>query len=88
MQYDESAITNEYTKIPDDLIHKIRFIAIRNPQSTTGSADELFNVTLEALKLSNQRIAVTYEPETVEDQEIIDVNSVIWDAIFRTFTGP
>jgi len=34
--------------------------------------NELFNVTVESHKLSNQRVILSHEPETVEDQEIID----------------
>ena len=58
--------TNEYTAIPDDLKHKVRFAA------TNGASNRLFDITLDAMKLSNQRIAVAFEPETIQDQEIID----------------
>jgi pimeloyl-ACP methyl ester carboxylesterase len=66
MQFTEIKITNEYTTIPDELKHKVRFIA-KNSQNS-----ELLNVELDTFKLSNQPVAITYEPETVEDQEIID----------------
>src|SRR3990172_5385297 len=69
MQFSQVKVTNEYTQIPDELIHTIIFTAT-NPQLETNN--ELFTITLPAYKLSNQRIAITYEPETVEDQEIID----------------
>ena len=69
MQFDEKNITGEYTEIPDELIHKVKFTAT-NPQLATGN--DLFTITLPLYKLSNQQIAITYEPETVEDQEIIN----------------
>ncbi len=66
MQYDQIAVTHEYTDIPDDLKHTVRFTA-----SDTNN-NELFALTIDALQLSNRKITVSYEPETVEDQEIID----------------
>ncbi len=60
--------TNEYTSNPDELVHKIRFIAA-NSQPATSS---LLDITLPLYKLSNQQIAISYEPETVQDQEIVD----------------
>lgn len=63
--------TNEYTSIPDELIHKVRFVA--SIQDTAGSMqDNLLDITLPLYGLSNRQIAISYEPETVEDQEIID----------------
>ncbi|MEW6215506.1 MAG: hypothetical protein AB1478_09960, partial [Nitrospirota bacterium] len=54
-----------------ELKHKVRFIASR--QNTVDSIQgNLFDLTLPALMLSNQQIAISYEPETVEDQEIIN----------------
>ena len=58
--------TNEYTRVPDELLHQIRFAA------TDLNKNELFTITLPSYKLSNQQIAVSYEPETVQDQKIID----------------
>ncbi|OGP73281.1 MAG: hypothetical protein A2W09_03215 [Deltaproteobacteria bacterium RBG_16_50_11] len=69
MQFNQVKITNEYTQIPDELIHTVKFTAT-NPQLETNN--ELFTITLPVYRLSNQKIAITYEPETVEDQEIID----------------
>ncbi|KAF0220886.1 MAG: hypothetical protein FD174_883 [Geobacteraceae bacterium] len=66
LQFKTMAITGEYTELPADLRHQVKFTA-------TGSAgSELFTVTLDAMRLSNQRVALFYEPETVEDQQIID----------------
>jgi len=66
MQFNQIKITHEYTEIPDELKHKVRFIT-----ADTNSA-ELFSLILDTLKLSNQKITISYEPETVEDQQIID----------------
>lgn len=66
MQFDQKKITHEYTEIPDELKHRIKFTA-----SNTNNS-ELFTITLDTLNISNQKIALSYEPETVEDQEIID----------------
>ena len=62
LQFTTIRVTNEYTQIPDDLRHKIQFIARLSGQ-TTG--DPLFDVSLDALGLSNHSIALRYEPETV-----------------------
>ena len=69
MQFVQKKITREYTEIPEDLKHKTRFIA-SNPQAQTP----LFDITLDTMQLSNKQIAITYEPETVEDQQIMDSN--------------
>jgi hypothetical protein len=65
LQFKEIAIIDEFTQIPDDLIHKARFVV------EDLSKNILFDTTLDVLSLSNQSIALYYEPETVEDQEII-----------------
>ena len=66
LQFKTTAITGEYTELPADLRHQVKSTA-------TGSANsELFTITLDAMRLSNQRVALFYEPETVEDQQIID----------------
>ncbi len=70
MQIVPVRITNEYTSIPDELIHKVKFSAVSGQPS--ANSDILFEITLPLYKLSNQKIAITCEPETVQDQEIID----------------
>ncbi len=73
MQFTLIKATNEYITIPDELIHKIQFTATSGTQSVANSTeDELFSVTLPAYRLSNQQVALGYEPETIQDQEIID----------------
>ncbi len=66
MQFILVKATNEYTAIPGELIHQVKFTA------TDPHKNELFNITLPTYKLSNQQIVMSYEPETVQDQEIID----------------
>ncbi|MCM2358463.1 MAG: hypothetical protein NDI77_09965, partial [Geobacteraceae bacterium] len=66
LQFRQIAITGEFTELPAELRHQVRFTA-------TGPAnDNLLTVTLDAMRLSNQRVVLSYEPETVEDQQIID----------------
>lgn len=65
MQFNQIAITGEYQNLPDELKHKLTFTA-------TAGGNELFSITLETLKLSNSKIALRAEPETVEDQNTID----------------
>jgi len=66
MQYEQKVITGEYAEIPDELIHSTRFYA----EDMDGN--ELFDITLKTLFLSNRRLTLSYEPETVEDQQIIN----------------
>ncbi len=65
-QFTQRLITHEYTQIPDELKQKVRFVA------TAEANPPLFDITLDTHTLSNQSIVLSYEPETVEDQEIID----------------
>jgi len=66
LQFKEIAITGEYAAMPQELIHQARIQALA-PDKT-----ELFSVTLPAFTLTSRPISLTYEPETVEDQEIIN----------------
>ena len=70
MQFTLIKATNEYTAIPDELMHKIKLSAVSSQQS--ASNDNLFDISLPLYKLSNQQVSLSYEPETVEDQETID----------------
>jgi hypothetical protein len=65
LQFNQIAITGEYTELPPELRHRMTFTA-------TSGQDELYSLTLETHALSNRRVTLTYEPETVEDQQIID----------------
>lgn len=66
MQFDQKRITHEYTEIPEKFKHKVRFTA----KSIYG--DNLFDITFNTMNLSNKKIALIYEAETVEDQQIIN----------------
>ena len=70
MQFDQIKMTNEYTEIPDELKHKVKLSAFSG--QPTANSNQLFEITLDTMKLSNKQIAISYEPETVEDQQIID----------------
>lgn len=66
MQFEQRRITHEYTELPDELKHKVQFIA------TDRNKGELFSITLSTMSLSNKQVTLTHEPETIEDQQIID----------------
>ena len=72
MQFDQINISHEYTEIPEELMHKARFRASRQNTADRIQGDNLFDITIDTMKLSNKPIAITYEPETLEDQEIIN----------------
>ncbi len=66
LQFRQIAVTGEYADLPSDLVHQARFVA-KGPEG-----EELFDVTLNVHALSNQQVLMEHEPETVEDQEIIN----------------
>ncbi|HBI15455.1 MAG TPA: hypothetical protein DDY20_08085 [Desulfobulbaceae bacterium] len=66
LQFTEIAVTGEYARLPAELLHQARFIA----KTTSGAT--IFDQTLPIYKLSNRSLAVTFEPETIEDQEIMN----------------
>ena len=59
------SVSAEYNKLPDELIHQTRF-------SAKDGETPFFDASFPAYQLSNHQIGLTYEPETVEDQEIIN----------------
>jgi transglutaminase-like putative cysteine protease/pimeloyl-ACP methyl ester carboxylesterase len=65
LQFVQSSVTGEYTAIPDELRHTVTF-------SASSSDSNLFSITLDTAKLSNRKLVMSYEPETVEDQQIVD----------------
>jgi transglutaminase-like putative cysteine protease len=70
MQFREVAITGEYDDMPEELVHKVRFIASR--QDTVESIQgNLLEITLPVYRVSSGRVVISYEPETVEDHKII-----------------
>ena len=66
LQFIQVAVTGEYTELPDELIHTVRF------RAAVPGNDDLLDITLPVFSLSNRPVSITYEPETVEDQEIIN----------------
>jgi hypothetical protein len=70
LQFGQVKVTNEYTAIPEELKHRLKLSAVSSQQSANGGT--LLEITLDVLKLSNQQIILSYEPETVQDQEIIN----------------
>ena len=66
LQFKEISITNEYTSIPEELRHKVRFTA------KTAQHSELLNIELDVFKMSNKHVTISYEPESVADQETIN----------------
>ncbi len=70
MQFEQKKITHEYTEIPEDLKHKVKLSAVSDQPSANNN--KFFEITMPIYKLGNQHIIMTYEPETVEDQQIID----------------
>jgi RHS repeat-associated protein len=66
LQFRQVAVTAEYNQLPEALLHRAVFTAADTAQN------ELFTITLPVYELSNRKIILTYQPETVEDQEIIN----------------
>jgi len=66
LQFTVIAVTNEYTRLPDELLHKVRLVT-----QAEGTAS-FFDVTFPAYQVSNTPVSLVCEPETVEDQEIIN----------------
>ena len=67
LQFEEVAITGEYADLPAELLHQVSFTA-----TTAGTKQVLFDATLDVRQASNKQIIISYEPETIEDQEIIN----------------
>ncbi|HAD03422.1 MAG TPA: hypothetical protein DCF93_01815, partial [Desulfuromonas sp.] len=65
LQFSPTAVTGEYSELPADLRHQVTLTA------TTLDGDELFTLSFAASALSNRNVTLSYEPETVEDQQII-----------------
>ncbi|WP_432823271.1 transglutaminase domain-containing protein [Trichloromonas sp.] len=75
-QFTEISITGEYASLPSALIHTAHFQA----NSPAPESLPLFDFSLPVYKLSNQQVVIGFEPETVEDQEIIN----IWGGLENT----
>ncbi len=66
LQFKTIQITGEYTELPEALVHYVVFRA----RSTDGHI--FYDQRLSAAHLSNQAVLLTFEPHTVDDQEIIN----------------
>ncbi len=75
-QFTEVAITGEYQFLPDSLVHKVRFSAV---DAETGSLP-VFDLILPVRELTSQLVQISFEPETVEDQETIN----LWGGLDNT----
>lgn len=65
LQFREVVVTGEYTQLPASLLHQLRFLV-------PGVSEPVLDVTLDLYTLSNRKVVLSYEPESVEDQEIIN----------------
>ncbi|MCP4693488.1 MAG: hypothetical protein GY859_35965, partial [Desulfobacterales bacterium] len=65
MQFKQIKILNEFTSIPTERFHRIRFLA------TDANGAVLLDATIPTLTLDARKTEIFYEPERVEDQEII-----------------
>ncbi len=66
LQFDQKRITHEYTALPDELKHKIKLTAHDKNNA------ELLKIILNVQDVSNRRVELSYEPETIDDQQIIN----------------
>ncbi len=66
LQYTQIAITGEYTELPGDLKHTVSFTA------TKPDGSLLFTTTQDVSQVTSRKVSLFYEPETVEDQELIN----------------
>ena len=70
MQFSLVKATHEYTSLPEDLKHKLRLVA-SDPEHV---GENLLDITLDVMDVSNRRLVLRYDPETILDQEIIDAH--------------
>ncbi|MCP4549445.1 MAG: hypothetical protein GY835_23565, partial [bacterium] len=63
LQFNEIAVNQESTSIPEELVHMTRFIA-------SGQGEVYFDESVETYALSNEELKITFEPASIEDQII------------------
>ncbi len=68
LPYHQIAVTGEYAQAPESLVHRAQIRAL-DPHGET-----LLDVAMPVHRLSNREIALVYEPETVDDHEIISAH--------------
>jgi hypothetical protein len=66
LQFGVHAITGEYAALPDELRHQVHF------RATDEDGRELFAFSSDAVRFASRQLILSYEPETVQDQRIID----------------
>jgi len=66
LQFVEVGVTAEYTALPPELLHQVRF-------SARDGDETLFDLTIPLPQLSNRKVMIGYLPETVADQETINL---------------
>lgn len=66
LQYRVVRVTDEYREIPEELLHRVR---LRGIDERGG---ELFDLSVGVHRVSNQRVVLSEEAETLEDQEVIN----------------
>ncbi len=66
LQFGVHGITGEYAALPADLRHQVHF------RVADEDGRELFAFGIEAARLASRQLILSYEPETVQDQRIID----------------
>lgn len=71
LQFKQVAVTAEYTELPAELIHTTQF------RLADYNGFVYFDDTIPTYHLSSQMISLVYEPETIEDQEIVNANGGI-----------
>ncbi|TLM69003.1 MAG: alpha/beta hydrolase [Deltaproteobacteria bacterium] len=68
LQFVDKVVTAEYSALPLELQHRVRLKAADVGQG----GDALFDMTLPLRELSNRQVMLSFEPESVEDQETIN----------------
>ena len=73
LPFEDVVVTAEYSTLPEELLHRIELSA--------RSGDEVvFDLTLPLHEISNRKVMIGYTPETVADQETIN----LWGGLDRT----
>lgn len=67
-QFTELAVTGEYQQLPEELIHKVHFTAL----GPGPEPEVVFELSLPVRDLSNQMVQISYQAESLEDQETIN----------------
>lgn len=66
LQFTPVGITGEFTDLPGELQHTVTFVA------ADPAGQELFTLSVDAARLASRELILSFEPETVADQQVID----------------